>query len=174
MTEVPEEQSTERSIRTERLVLRPFTQDELAAAGEDTDLPQFAQGFPSPEDRDWAQTALDAGSHYFTESMYTMFAVVDAASAQVIGLAGFVGPPIDQELEVVGSLAPNHQNKGYGSEVLPRLVDLAFQDPEVTAVNASVPWGNEPARKLLVHHGFSPRESAGRESAYAYSRPGTA
>ena len=171
MTEVLEELSPERSIRTERLLLRPFTAEELEAATDNADLPQFAQGFPTPEDQDWAQTALDAGSYFFTETMYSMFAVVDAASGQIIGMAGFVGPPIDNELEVVGSVVPQRQNQGYAGEVLPYLVDLAFQHPEVNAVNASVPWGNEPARKLLVTHGFSERPCGGSESAYVFPRP---
>lgn len=171
MAEVLDERSPERSIRTERLLLRPFTPEELVAAAEDTDLPQFAEGFPTPEDQDWAQSALEAGSHFYTETMYTMFAVVEVASEQCVGMAGFVGPPIDSELEVVGSLTPDRQNRGYGSEVLPRLVELAFEHPQVTAVNASVPRGNEPARKLLIHHGFSKRDSVGGETAYVHPRP---
>ncbi|PZP35602.1 MAG: hypothetical protein DI613_04260 [Kocuria rhizophila] len=173
MTEVLEELSPERSIRTERLLLRPFTQDELESIAESTDLPQFAQGFPTPEDQDWAQTALDAGSYFFTETMYSMFAMVDAASGQIIGMAGFVGPPIDNELEVVGSVVPNRQNQGYAGEVLPYLVELAFQNSQVNAVNASVPWGNQPACRLLLTHGFEERPSGGSESTYVHVRPKT-
>ncbi|GAA4705184.1 MULTISPECIES: GNAT family N-acetyltransferase [Kocuria] len=171
MTDVSEELSPGRSIRTERLVLRPFTQDELEAIADRADLAQFAQGFPTPEDQDWAHTALDAGSYFFTETMYSMFAVVDAASGQVIGMAGFVGPPIDHELEVVGSVIPGRQNEGYADEVLPYLVELAFQNPQVKAVNASVPWGNEPARKLLLKNGFSECPSDGFEATYVHPRP---
>lgn len=171
MIDVLEGLSPERSIRTERLLLRPFTHEELEAAAEPADLPQFAQGFPSPEDQDWAQTAMEAGSYFFTETMYSMFAVVDAASGQIIGMAGFVGPPIDHELEVVGSIVPNRQNQGYAGEVLPYLVELAFQNSQVNAVNASVPQGNEPARKLLLDKGFSERPCGGSESAFVYHRP---
>lgn len=171
MTDVSEELSPERLIRAARLVLRPFTQDELEAITESADLAQFAPGFPTPEDQDWAHTALDAGSHFFTETMYSMFAIVDTASDQIIGMAGFVGPPIDDELEVVGSVIPSLQNQGYADEVLPHLMELAFQDPEVKAVNASVPWGNEPARKLLLKHGFTERPSGGIEATYVHPRP---
>lgn len=172
MTEVLDELRPERSIRTERLLLRSFTSEELEAAAVGADLPQFAQGFPTPEDQDWARTALDAGSYFFTETMYSMFAMVDAASGQIIGMSGFVGPPIDNELELVGSVVASHQNRGYGGEVLPYLLDLALQSPRVTAVNASVPWGNEPARKLLLTHGFHERPCRGSEAAYVYPRHG--
>ena len=171
MTDVSEEFSPERSIRTGRLLLRPFTQDELEAIVESADLIQFAQGFPTPEDQDWAHTALDAGSYFFTETMYSMYAMMDTASDQIIGMAGFVGPPIDDELELVGSVIPNLQNQGYGDEALPHLVELAFQNPQVKAVNASVPWGNEPARKLLLHNGFSECPSDGFEATYVHPRP---
>lgn len=171
MTDVSDELNPERLIRTERLVLRPFTQDELEAIADPADLTQFAQGFPTPEDQDWAHTALDAGSYFFTETMYSMLAVVDAALGQVIGMAGFVGPPIDDELEVVGSVIPGRQNEGYADEVLPHLVELAFQNPRVKAVNASVPWGNEPARKLLLNNGFSECPSDGFEATYVHPRP---
>lgn len=173
MTEVLDEFRPERPIRTERLLLRPFVPEELEAIADSTDLPQFAPGFPTPEDRDWAQTALEAGSYFFTETMFSMFAIVDAASEQIIGMAGFVGPPIDHELEVVGSIVPARQNQGYGGEVLPHLLELAFQNPEVTAVNASVPWGNGPASKLLLDNGFTERPCGGSESAYVYARPET-
>lgn len=173
MSDVPEELGPDRSIRTERLLLRPFIPEELEAAAESTDLPQFAQGFPTPEDQDWAQESLDAGSHFFTETMYSMFAVVDVASGQIIGMAGFVGPPIDDELEVVGSVVPTRQNQGYAGEVLPPLVEFAFQNPQVKGVSASVPWGNEPARKLLLNHGFTERESGGSEASFVHPRPGT-
>lgn len=171
MTEVPEELDSAPRIRTERLLLRPFTLDELQAAADGSPYPQFAPGFPSPEDRDWAQGALDAGSHFFTETIYSTFAVVDAASSQIIGMGGFMGPPIDSELEVVGSVVAKRQNEGFASEVLPQLVKLAFDDPQVTAVNASVPWGNEPAARVLLKAGFSERDSSGAETDYVYPRP---
>lgn len=171
MTDVSEELSPDPLIRAERLLLRPFTQDELEAITESEELAQFARGFPTPEDQDWARTALEAGSYFFTETMYSMFALVVTASDQIIGMAGFVGPPIDDELEVVGSVIPDLQNQGYGDEVLPHLVELAFQDPQVKAVNASVPWGNEPARKLLLKHGFTECPSDGFEATYVHPRP---
>lgn len=171
MADVPGELNPEQLIRTERLLLRLFTQEELDAIADLVDLAQFAQGFPTPEDQDWARTALDAGCYFFTETMYSMFAVVNTASDQIIGMAGFVGPPIDNELEVVGSVAPNYQREGYGNEALPHLVELAFRNPQVKAVTASVPWGNEPARKLLLNNGFSEYPSGGFEATYVHPRP---
>ena len=99
-------------IVTRRLELRPFTPDELEAVASGTSLPHFARGFPSAQNQDWARDALAAGEHFFTESRCAQRAVVERSSGQVIGAAGFTGPAMDHELEVEGSLVPQHRGQG--------------------------------------------------------------
>lgn len=171
MTAGPEELDPVQPIRTERLLLRPFTPDELEAVAGGVHLAHFAPGFPPLPDRDWAREALEAGSHFYTETRFARLAVVDRSSGCVIGTAGFAGPPIDAELELMASIVTDRQNQGLASEALPELMRFAFEDPAVVAVHASIPPGNEAAEKLLLDHGFVPRGTlGGTEASYVYPR----
>jgi ribosomal-protein-alanine N-acetyltransferase len=158
-------------LETERLLLRPFTAEELDAVAAGEPAEHFADGFPTAEDMDFARESLVAGGYFFTESFYARMAVIEKGSGQVIGTAGFVGPPIDDELEVVGSLAAGHRNHGYAQEGIGALLRIAFTDPAVTGVRASVPGDNAPAEQVLVAAGFVHRETPGLETDYFLPRP---
>ncbi|MEX5293872.1 GNAT family N-acetyltransferase [Kocuria sp. CPCC 205268] len=158
-------------LETERLLLRPFTAEELDAVAAGEHEPLFAHGFPSAEDMDFARESLMAGGYFFTESVYARMAVVEKSTGQVIGTAGFVGPPIDHELEIVGSLAADRRNRGYAQEGFAALLGVAFADPSVTGVRASVPEDNAPAEQVLLAAGFVRRETPGPETDYFLPRP---
>lgn len=158
-------------IVTQRLELRPFTRDELEAVAAGNGMPHFAQGFPSAQNQDWARDALAAGEHFFTESRCAQRAVVERSSGQVVGAAGFAGPAMDHELEVEGSLVPQLRCQGLASEALRALLEEAFEDPDVRAVQASVPTGEHPAHHVLARCGFQPVPSDGSEDSYRLPRP---
>ena len=158
-------------IVTQRLELRPFTRDELEAVAAGNGMPHFAQGFPSAQNQDWARDALAAGEHFFTESRCAQRAVVERSSGQVVGAAGFAGPAMDHELEVEGSLVPQLRGQGLASEALRALLQEAFEDPDVRAVQASVPTGEHPAHHVLARCGFQPVPSDGSEDSYRLPRP---
>lgn len=171
MTAGPEELDPVNPLRTERLLLRPYTPDELEAVAGGALLRQFAPGFPTAHDRDWAAEALEAGCHFFTETRYAMLAVVEMAFERIVGTAGFAGPPLDGELEIVAMLVPGRRRQGLAREALPEILRLAFQDPAVNAVCAYVPPSNAAAEKFLLDHGFVPRETlGGTETSYVYPR----
>ncbi len=158
-------------LETDRLLLRPFTAEELDAVAAGEAEEHFAAGFPGPQDVDFARESLLAGGYFFTESVYARLAVLEKASGQVVGSAGFVGPPIDAELEVVGSLTADRRNRGYAQEAIAALLRVAFADPSVAAVRASVPEDNAPAEQVLVAAGFVREESPGVEVDYVLPRP---
>lgn len=158
-------------LETERLLLRPFTAEELDAVAAGEPAAHFADGFPTAEDMDFARESLLAGGYFFTESVYARMAIVQKESGRIVGTAGFVGPPIDDELEIVGSLAPGRRSLGYAQEGLEALLRVAFADPAVAGVRASVPVGNAPAEQVLVAAGFGYRETPGLETDYFLPRP---
>jgi ribosomal-protein-alanine N-acetyltransferase len=158
-------------LETERLLIRPFTAEELDAVAAGEPEEHFAEGFPTAEDMDFARESLLAGGYFFTESVYARMAVVEKASGRVVGTSGFVGPPIDAELEVVGSLAPAYRNLGYAQEGLGALVHVAFADEAVAGIRASVPVDNAPAEQVLLALGFTYRETPGLETDYFLPRP---
>ncbi|MDO4918112.1 GNAT family N-acetyltransferase [Kocuria sp.] len=160
-----------RPLRTERLELRAFTRDELEAVAGGRRSPGFADGFPSAENVDWARGVIAAGEHFFTESEHTLLAMVERSSGQLVGIAGFVGPPMEGALEVEGSVVPSRQGLGLATEALRALVERAFEDPDIEAVHASVPEDRAAARRVLLHCGFAPVPSPGSEDVYRLPRP---
>lgn len=161
-------------LETARLLLRPFTPAELDAVAAGEPMEHFAEGFPTAEDIDFARESLLAGGYFFTESVYARMAITEKETGEVVGTAGFVGPPIDDELEVVGSLTAARRNRGYAQEGIEALLRVAFTDPGVTGVRASVPGDNAPAEQVLVAAGFAHRQSPGPETDYFLPRSGSA
>lgn len=159
-----------RHVRTARLLMRPFTEEEIEAVIDGVSLDHFANGFPIPESVDQLKEIAQAGGFFFTETMYSPLACVELESDLVIGSTGFAAAPIDGALEVVGFLAPASRSHGYGAEGLAALTTLAFEDPEVSTVRASVPEDNQHIERLLERAGFTKVASTGPEAEFQLNR----
>lgn len=85
------------------------------------------------------------------------FAAIDRASGQVIGSAGFKGPPDDTgTAEVAYAIVPAFEGKGYATEALGELVGFAFNDERVRKLCAhTLPVQNASGR-VLSKNGFTP------------------
>lgn len=157
-------------VRTSRLLMRPFTEEEIEAVIDGVSLEHFAMGFPIPESVDQLKDIAQAGGFYFTETLYSPLACVELTSGLVIGSTGFASAPLDGALEVVGFLAPASRRQGYGAEGLAALTSLAFEDAQVSTVRASVPQDNDHIEELLEKAGFIKVDSAGPETEYRIDR----
>jgi RimJ/RimL family protein N-acetyltransferase len=84
------------------------------------------------------------------------FAVTERQSGQVIGAAGFKGPP-DAEgmVEIAYAIVHGCQGRGYATEAASALVTFAFDDHRVTLVRAhTLPEPNASTR-VLTKCGFA-------------------
>ncbi|WP_144828348.1 GNAT family N-acetyltransferase [Kocuria rhizophila] len=158
-------------LHADHLELRPFTRDELETAADAPTRTHFAWGFSSVENTVWARSAIEAGECFVTESEHTRLAVVERASGQAAGTAGFTGPVMDGEFEMESSLVPGTHRRGPAGEALDALVERAFEVPGVRAVRAAVPEDMAPAHRLLVGRGFVRRHCADSEISYRLPRP---
>lgn len=159
-----------REIRTRRLLMRPFTAEEIEAVIDGVSLEHFAIGFPIPESVDQLKNIAQAGGYFFTETLYSPLACIELESGLVVGSTGFAALPVDGALEVVGFLAPDRRRRGYAAEGLAALTSLAFEDPKVDTVRASVPEDNGHIEDLLEKAGFTKVASVGPEAEYRRSR----
>ncbi|MDO5619241.1 GNAT family N-acetyltransferase [Kocuria sp.] len=157
-------------VRTERLLLRPFTAEEIEAVIDGVSLEHFAQGFPIPESVDQLKDIAQAGGYFFTETMYSALACIEVETGLVIGSTGFAAAPIEGALEIVGFLAPESRRRGFAAEGLAALTALAFADSHVTVIRASVPQDNQHIEDLLVDAGFTKSEAVGPEAEYRMNR----
>jgi RimJ/RimL family protein N-acetyltransferase len=110
-----------------RLQLRPITHEVarrlLQTRSHD---PSWAQGYPAPGDRE-AVAALVIGKPLYTESApFLSYQIVRREDGLVIGGAGFHGPPDQRRSVSVGyGVVPAHEGRGYATEALLLLVDIA-------------------------------------------------
>jgi RimJ/RimL family protein N-acetyltransferase len=80
---------------------------------------------------------------------------VDVDSGQVIGRAGYHGPPDERGMAEIGySVDPVHRHQGYARAALMILLETAKNHPQVTVIRATVRPDNVPSRRLLDQYGF--------------------
>jgi RimJ/RimL family protein N-acetyltransferase len=75
---------------------------------------------------------------------------------QVIGSAGFKGPPdADGMVEAAYGIVPLFQGKGYATKALQELVTFAFKEPRVCVLRAHTLPENNASTRVLTKNGFT-------------------
>jgi len=84
------------------------------------------------------------------------FAVLLPKVAQVIGSAGFKGPPDGEGVvEVAYAVVPAFEGKGYATGALGELVRFAFNDERVRKLCAHTLPENNASTRVLIKNGFA-------------------
>lgn len=141
-------------IETERLVLRPYRPILAAriADGAPRD-PRWADGFPGDGEQLAARMFLQAGA---PAGPWVPYTVELRATGQVVGGAGFHGPPDrDGMVEIGYGLVPSARGHGYATEAALALVDLAAR-LGARRVTAELAHDNPPSANVLRRAGFTP------------------
>jgi RimJ/RimL family protein N-acetyltransferase len=73
---------------------------------------------------------------------------------EVVGDAGFKGPPQDGEVELGYSIIPGQRRRGYATEAAQALVDWALAQPGVERVVAETEPENEASQRVLERAGM--------------------
>jgi ribosomal-protein-alanine N-acetyltransferase len=134
------------AIHTERLELVAATADlvrlELVGVG------RLAAALGCEEPESWPAPLNDSASQQWTLDLlqrdpspvgWAIWYVVrdeSAAPRDLIGVAGFKGPPVGGACEIGYSIVPGQQRRGYGTEAARALVAWAFASPDVARVRA--------------------------------------
>jgi [ribosomal protein S5]-alanine N-acetyltransferase len=81
---------------------------------------------------------------------------VEPHSGQVVGRAGYHGPPDEAGMVEIGyAVDPDHRRRGLARAALMVLLETARNHPHVKIVRATVRPDNVPSRRLLDQFGFS-------------------
>ena len=100
-----------------------------------------------------------------------------ASDGQVVGGAGFAGPPDAYgALQIGYAVYEHHQRQGYAPEAAGALIDWAWRQAGVTCVRATIPPWHEPslsvARRLGMRHvGEGHDDEVGVTHIYEISAP---
>jgi RimJ/RimL family protein N-acetyltransferase len=143
--------STDLDLVTERLVLRPWPDAEIAAVIGGTRLPHWAPDFPADGDRVIAGYITE---HPGVPATYGQRQVVERASGLVVGAIGLFWPPAEGVVEFGYGIVPSHQGRGYATEAARAMVAFALTAPGVTAVQAHAELENAASVRVLEKAGL--------------------
>jgi len=156
-------------FQTARLRARPMVLDDLepfVAYRADAEIARFQtwSDFTLADGR--ALIASLEGSTLGTPGEWYQIALEDRVSGGLVGdLAAKVSDSQPREMEVGFTLAPAHQGKGYGTEALRALLDIAFGSLGMHRVIAVTDALNAPAAALLERVGMR-QEAQFRENIF--------
>lgn len=156
-----------RSYHTERLILIAATLEHINA--ELNDLNYFASLLNAEVSPEWPPGEYDKDAQeYFRDLLikggedlegwlgwYALKPPDENQSAVLIGAGGYFGPPSEiGEIEIGYSVMPSFQNKGYATEMVRALVEIALKDSRVKKISARTTVSNKASCKVLEKNGF--------------------
>jgi len=93
--------------------------------------------------------------------------VADKATGEVLGDAGFKGPPDETGAVEMGfSILPEHRGRGYAKEAVRALLDHAFASGRVRTIIAECEEGNLASSRALTGSGFEIEMKRGNRAYY--------
>ncbi len=145
-------------IQTSRLLLRPFTMDDLDDFYEYAKVPGVgeAAGWPHHKSREESRTILEI----FIKKDET-YAVTLKDSGKVIGTVGIHHKSFDDEdanynqREIGYVLAKNYWGQGLMSEAVKAVIDMCFTAMNLDRLTISHFKGNDRSRRVIEKMGFS-------------------
>jgi RimJ/RimL family protein N-acetyltransferase len=153
-------------LKTERLVIRPYRDDDATSLHEVFGSPDVMRWTASPPSRDVAETAQRlARTLAFTArqpSGLGLWALDLNETAQFLGQVGLF--PVEgkgPEVEVAYELAPRVWGHGYATEAAGALIDYGFRELALTRVVALILPDNARSRNVAAKCGMT-LEGTGR------------
>ena len=79
---------------------------------------------------------------------------VDPQARMLVGFGGFKGPPSEGVVEIGYAIAPAFRGRGLASDAVTQMVQRAFEDAIVSAVDAHTLGHANPSTRVLEKSGF--------------------
>ncbi|WP_405623211.1 GNAT family N-acetyltransferase [Streptomyces sp. NBC_00076] len=153
--------SADADLRTDRLILRPWSPDEIATVLHGSRLDHWAEDFPAEGDQ---VVAGLIGRNADWLGAYGHRLVVERGSGLVVGSVGLFWPPTDGALELGYGIVPTRRGRGYAPEAARALAEFALTAPDVHTVQADVETANPSSVRVLEKAGF---QEIGRQDGVA-------
>jgi ribosomal-protein-alanine N-acetyltransferase len=177
------------TLQTDRLVIRPFTLDDLEAAYElyDLDLAWGGPGVTLEDRRERLRFQIGLPEWAVTDGLYGDRAIVLKETGELIGFCGFrpwlckpeecalfdsaaVEHPFSApELGVGYALSTRYRGQGYAAEAVRALIDYAFRKLRVRRVVALTERGNADSVRLMQRVGMTVGFNPDPEAVYPWA-----
>lgn len=144
-------------LRTPRLVLRPWRDDDADAFAALNADPRVMEHFPAPLTRAESDAMLGRIRALFAERGCGPWAVELPGVAPLIGMAGLGWPtfaPVAGQVEVLWRLAAGHWGHGYATEAARAAVDAAFLHLGVDELVSFTVPANRRSRRVMEKLGM--------------------
>lgn len=90
-----------------------------------------------------------------TSTPWLVRVVIDAGTGEIVGHAGFHGPPDENGMVEVGyTIHPEFRRRGYATAALGALIAYAAESGEARIVRASISPDNSGSLKTIAAYGF--------------------
>lgn len=138
----------------ERLANGDLAGANLAASRHEPQL-SLAPYLVAPECRSvWQRRHRQIAGDPYAAAWVTRL-VLDAKSGDIVGRAGFHGPPDGVGMVEIGyAIDPAHRRRGYARAALEALLDAAARERSVRVVRATIQPDNTASRALVDQYGF--------------------
>ncbi|MFJ3816849.1 GNAT family N-acetyltransferase [Streptomyces sp. NPDC090056] len=146
-------------IRTPRLVLRRWSDDDLVPLSEINADPEVMRRIGDGSLRDLEETAEDIERYEeeWDEEGFGLFAVELIASGELIGLAGLSVPDETvPDVEIRWRLGRQFWGQGYASEATHAVLEWALQDRGLDRVVAVTHLGDRASENVAAKLGMAP------------------
>jgi RimJ/RimL family protein N-acetyltransferase len=154
--------STHSDLITDRLVLRPWSGEEVSAVLDDVRSAHWADDFPAEGDRviaGFISEHLDDALGEFGQRL-----IIERRTGLVVGSTGLFWPPRDGVLELGYGIVASRRGRGYATEATGAMVEFALSAPGVHTVSAGAELTNPASVRVLEKCGFQ-RWSVEEETA---------
>jgi len=144
------------SLKTERLLLRPFRQDDLDRMSElmaDPGFMRFSLGIYS---RDQTEEFLQKVIGWDNRGIPSLFAVILNQTRDLLGYCGFYHPEGFEDTEIGYRLDPRFWNKGFATEAARAVRDCGFSEWKLDRLISLIHPENVASRRVAEKNGMTP------------------
>jgi RimJ/RimL family protein N-acetyltransferase len=146
-------------LRTERLLLRQWRDDDLEPFAELNADPETMRFFPSPPSRAESDALAESARRHIEHEGWGLWAVEVAGGASFIGFVGLARPSFEAHftpaVEVGWRLAREHWGRGYATEAARAAVAHGFEELALDEIVSFTSPLNEPSRRVMERLGMS-------------------
>jgi RimJ/RimL family protein N-acetyltransferase len=146
------------SLRTERLVMRPWRPSDRAPFAELNADPLVMEHFPCVLSRQQSDAIADRIEAHFEEHGYGLWAVERPGEAEFIGFVGLAIPGFEAAftpcVEIGWSLARAHWHQGFATEAARAAVAHGFEVVGLREIVSFTVPRNHPSRRVMEKLGM--------------------